>query len=396
MAKRSGDGDDVDFANEMAKEGVVPLDRGSRTGKKSRQARRSTGPTQTAGARGGTAVGKPRWTRTKPEIPASVPAPTGRQTTERELDELRQALAAEREVLAAERKARDAAQRALTAERQTLETERTTSQDQRKTWDAERTALHAERKALQRQLTEARQAAETRIPLRDLLTARGCVNHQESIAVLRMLLDERPDDLLEAIVLASKRPLADLLEDRVALVAEGLDLDGFNAGSGCAVLRVPPGRCEIGGGSDIRTEFRRFLDAAHNAGMKRVTIVGGSPRYRNTLKNLAGPTQSDLRLDLVPGDRRRERHRAESDVRGSDLVVIWGATELDHSVSDVYTQNLDAPLLRVPHRGISRMLGHVAEALCKRQKRGKARSGDAPGEKNPGPHKKKRRRPKKR
>lgn len=225
--------------------------------------------------------------------------------------------------------------------------------------DAERRQLHEQCRRLRADLAEARQAATHHTPLQTVLEDRGLVDVNEMILALSGLLSKRPQELLDAVALADPKPLATLLEQRVALVHD----DGGANLTASVIVRVPPDRCEITGGSDIRGAFRRLLDACQTAAeMHEITIVGGSPAYRQQLKELAEPHRAALRLNLVSGTRRRTRRRAVADMRKSDLVVIWGATELDHSVSAVYTGE-GAPILRVPHRGISRMLDQVAESV---------------------------------
>ncbi len=378
------DRDESFFAQEMARQGVVPLAPGGR--------RQSKGqPKARSGARDGVKGGAKGGAKSAPASVSTV-ATSALTSLEKEHRETLGALELERHNAAVEKQARAAEQKAWAGERATWAKERDALEEEAKKWQSKHAELLAERQALQRQLGEARHQAEARVPLRDVLQARGCSDMDEEAQVLQQLLELWPKELLDAIELASPQPLAAVLEDRVALVAENLDLDGIELGgaeSSCAVLRVSPERCEISGGSDIRVEFRRFVDACRKVAAERVTIVGGSPAYRKQLKTLAGPYHKELRLDLIPGNRRRERRRAESDVRSSSLVVIWGATELDHSVSDVYTQG-NAPVLRVPHRGISRMLSHVAESLAKRDK------SDAKGSSAKSPKKRRGKRPKKR
>ena len=197
------------------------------------------------------------------------------------------------------------------------------------------------------------------VPLRDLLTRRGLLDTSEMIAGLQGLLAQRAGELLDAIEVATPAPVMHLLDQSLALVH---DPTGHTLGDATVIVRVPPERCEITGGSDIRASFQRLMAACDRAGVAALTIVGGSPAYRQQLDALAAPHRPALRLNLVSGTRRRERRRAEADIRKSDVVVIWSATELDHSVSALYTAG-KTPTLHVPHRGISRMLDHVATWL---------------------------------
>ena len=131
------------------------------------------------------------------------------------------------------------------------------------------------------------------------------------------------------------------------------------------VVYVPRGRCEVSGGSDVQANFHGFVQACLDQEVRKVTIVGGSPAYRKQLKLLAGAHDDAPKLNLVSGTRRREKRRAEADMRASDVVVLWGGTELDHSVTSVYTGGA-ARLVRVAHRGIARMLQLVRSGLRKK------------------------------
>lgn len=362
------DPDEPSFLKEMAMLGVKPLDaRKKKPGQKQGQK-----PGQTQGKAQGQTQGKaPPSTARKPplagrEPPVQAPkpgmartpaaAPAARQAPEqapeqaisRELEALRQSLAAAE---AARRAAEDEARRTLDAERQARG-------EERQAWEQERKALLEQGRELGHKLARAERAAAAHRSLLDVLEDRGLAGADEAIRVLQSLMEKRPTELMQAIQLTSAEPLASLLEQRVALVAHDLDV---NLGPDCVIVRVSPERCEISGGSDIRVHFRRLLDACRQAQVHKLTIVGGSPAYRSELKRLAEPHHKELELNLVSGTQRRERKRADADMRTSDLVVIWGATELDHSVSSVYTRAENRLIVR--HRGISRMLSEVAAHL---------------------------------
>lgn len=349
------DSNDPSFLEAMARLGVEPLDRGKGRKSRGRADRKPAGktpapaspparevaPPSGAPSSGGIERPSPREASEQPAAGASRPAkavkPQEVVELERELGEARQALARAEE-----------ARRALESERER--------------WDSQRARLTAKNQELRQELDQARKAARQRAALRDVLMARGLADEDEALAVLRDLLATRPHELLQAIELADAGPLARLLDQRVALVAHDLKVD---MGPECVLVRVSPERCEIAGGSDIRAGFRRLVDACRRARVSQVTIVGGSPAYRRELKRLAGPHGRELKLNLVSGTKRREKKRAEADLRTSDLVVIWGSTELDHSVSAVYTRSASDKLLTVHYRGISRMLSVVADYLDK-------------------------------
>ncbi|MCO4774288.1 MAG: hypothetical protein KDA24_29960 [Deltaproteobacteria bacterium] len=223
------------------------------------------------------------------------------------------------------------------------------------------------RQALERQLKEATRSLnaneEARTSLADALVDRGCANEFEMMTVLNGLLLQRPRELLESIVLAEPHAIAKVLSERVALVSSGVD---FTPDKNMVVLSVPKDRCEICGGSDITASFHGFVQACIDEEVDVVTVVGGSPAYRRQLKLLAEADDDAPRLNLVSGTRRREARKAQSDMRGSDVVILWGGTELDHSVSEGY-RGKDARIVRIAHRGIARML-QLARSDLRRKK----------------------------
>lgn len=222
----------------------------------------------------------------------------------------------------------------------------------------ERDRLLSERSKLDRKLWEIQQrpAPKAPTPLRELLTARGCGTEEECHAAVAGLAALRPAELLEHLTVADSGAATAWLDRRLVLCGPHTDAP---AGPAVAV-RVPEDRCELQDSSSVRAAWAAVLSAARRAGIAQVTIVGGSPAYRQELRTLCERGDS-LRVELVDGTARRPRHRAEADIRASDLVVLWGGTELDHSLSHCY-QGRD-PVLNVAHRGIVGMLRTLAAAI---------------------------------
>lgn len=301
------------------------------------------------------------------DLPAPGPAagPEGTLTAS-EQDRLQQQQREQQaRIIQLEQSLRDAQARLAQAEAALapLREELARAQAEGRALDTERRQLHEKYRLLRAELSQAQELAARRTPARDILESRGLADVDEAVIALQGLLDRRPQELIDALSLADPAPLVRLLDQRVALVH---DLGSTELGADCVIVPVSPERCEITGGSDIRGAFRRLLDACRAARVSEITIVGGSPAYRQQLKELADPHRAVLHLNLVSGTQRRTRRRAAADMRKSDLVVIWGATELDHAVSAVYTGD-GAPIQRVPHRGISRMLDQVAMTVHSRQ-----------------------------
>ncbi len=335
--------DDLDFERMMAMQGVQPI-----------------GAPRTRGPQSPPPPNKPL---SRPAVRPAIVRVTELHAVEKERDEARaesKSLSAQVASLEAELASKEARVHALSEE---LEAER-----RGRTEDAEsaRTSAEEVREELglmkrsleyaEGQLSDTRRA---RTSLADALTERGCVDASEMLTVLNGLLLQRPSEFLGSLVLADPHALAKVLVERVAFVSSAVD---FEPGKNTVVVRVPKKRCEICSGSDIASSFHGFVQACLDHDVSRVTIVGGSPAYRRQLSKLAEQTDDAPRLNLVSGTRRRESRKAQSDMRGSDVVVIWGGGELDHSVSQLYRGG-DTRVVRISHRGIARMLQLARSAL---------------------------------
>ncbi|MCB9762034.1 MAG: hypothetical protein H6739_19585 [Alphaproteobacteria bacterium] len=214
----------------------------------------------------------------------------------------------------------------------------------------------AARQDLQRQLDAVPAAAS----LAALLTGRD-LRPAEHAEVLAGLAVDFPEALRDAIQVAPAAPLAQLLEERVALTCGD---PSCAPGGGVVHVQVEPARCEVCGGSDIARAFQGLLDACRQspATPLRLLIVGGSPSYRTQLDALARPHRGALRLDFIDGKAKQRVQRVRDRVRGADLVVIWGATIMDHATSAA-VESAGGATLAVRERGITRMLAAVAAAL---------------------------------
>ncbi len=120
--------------------------------------------------------------------------------------------------------------------------------------------------------------------------------------------------------------------------------------------------CEYCGGSDNRRAILRLGEACRKRGVRRILVVGGSPALHQELTQTG---LSEWELRLVLGTDRRTSDRARADVEWSQLVLIWGGSELDHKVSALYTSRPDAKgkTVLVAKRGIAALLTAAAEHL---------------------------------
>lgn len=183
--------------------------------------------------------------------------------------------------------------------------------------------------------------------LRDIATERGLIGDDELVVALRAVFDvRRAAALFDEVVAKEGAGLEQFFAERLVLVAEGEAV-----APGRVAVVVPAERSELREDSPIRKALSLFSTACLIHGKLRVVFVGGSPAYRRQLRE-----GLDRRLDVrfVEGDQRRIPR-----TEGADLVIVWGGTELDHTVSAHFP---DAIVIQ--HRGIIRMLELAAARIA--------------------------------
>ncbi|MED5371669.1 MAG: hypothetical protein VX899_11680 [Myxococcota bacterium] len=305
------------------------------------------------------------------QLPKSDPDALLKAATRRE--EQLSVLLGEVDALAARTVAAEATAKELRREAKVLRAQ--SDQDQRARRQAERDLAGAKERiaVLEAELAQAVQAesaarkdqsssrqsleqlqtqAQIRPSLRAMMADRG-LEPAEMLLVLEAMQSDEPE-LLLALRQAPDQRISQLLSERVVLV-----------GPECAEApqpgqwAVPVGqeRCELSE-TGLALRYRDLLETCELLGIHTLCIVGGSTGYRKTLKQLAA--QGDLKLRLVSGSARRQKRQAEADLRTSSRVVVWGGTELDHAVSDLYRGE---NVVLVNHRGLSGMLGELSRVL---------------------------------
>lgn len=165
-----------------------------------------------------------------------------------------------------------------------------------------------------------------------------------------------------------------IAEGKLERVREALDAVFARVCAECArrapgepreVVVVAPPLCTACGSSDNRRAIERMAGALRGAGLRRVVVVGGSPSVRKELASHADV----LELRLVDGTERRTRAEARGDTAWADVVVVCGASELDHKVSKLYTDGEGAcgKLVRAPRRGAAAIADEVTRHLERRR-----------------------------
>ena len=190
------------------------------------------------------------------------------------------------------------------------------------------------------------------------LAARGVEPEELGRAVEALGAKPEARSIVEQLVARDADELEGFLERRLALVCGAAACEPQDA---AAVLVVSPARCDVCGGSDIQRAAGRFAAACEAHKLARVRVVGGSPAYRTQLEHLF-PKGGPLMLLTQRGDKRVSLQRSKRQQASDDLVIVWGATELDHATSQAYRAEFGEVMI-VAHRGIARMLEIAAERI---------------------------------
>ena len=149
--------------------------------------------------------------------------------------------------------------------------------------------------------------------------------------------------------------------------------------AGCAELSrhdrrqpvtVSAAACEVCAGSNNRRALISLARCLRDRGVRRVLVLGGKPEQHEDLGQALRAEGVETRC--VDGTRgSHSRRDAAPHLEWAQLLVVWGATQLPHKVSRLYTDDPPAHLRVVPlaRRGI--------EALCREVIRSYERSGRA-------------------
>lgn len=120
-----------------------------------------------------------------------------------------------------------------------------------------------------------------------------------------------------------------------------------------------PEHCAICGGSASAAAVEEMVQACARGGVRRVCIVGGSPEYRHQLKALVA---GRLELRLIDGTVSRTQKQASADIQWAAIVILWGGTQLDHKVSNLYTSARTVAVQRRSIQEVARAVRRAAEA----------------------------------
>jgi hypothetical protein len=131
------------------------------------------------------------------------------------------------------------------------------------------------------------------------------------------------------------------------------------AGGRTALPPASQDDCAVCGGSSNARAVDDMVEAMLQAGLKKLCIVGGSPKIRVELDRLVAKR---LQLRFVDGAVARTVHQAQSDLAWADRVVLWGGTILAHKVSGLYKGR---NVIQLAKRGIQELAREVARSMAR-------------------------------
>lgn len=122
-----------------------------------------------------------------------------------------------------------------------------------------------------------------------------------------------------------------------------------------------PEHCAICGGSASAAAVEEMVRACARAGVRRICIVGGSPEYRRQLTALVA---GRLELRLIDGTVSRTQKQASADIQWAAVVVLWGGTQLDHKVSNLYPSPRTIAVQRRSIQEVARAVRRAARKIA--------------------------------
>lgn len=197
------------------------------------------------------------------------------------------------------------------------------------------------------------------VPIAEALASAG-VEDVASMAIARALLDglKLTNPHRDRVSTEKLVRVRDALAGHFFLHCPEAACTAAGKASGKPGLVVRKHACSACGGSNARRAVHDALEACARAGIKKVCVVGGSPAIREELLRTVGHA---LRLTLVDGTQTPDLTQARAHVRGHDVVVILGSSELNHKLSNVYeAHRADGHVITVARRGVE----SIAEGLA--------------------------------
>lgn len=125
------------------------------------------------------------------------------------------------------------------------------------------------------------------------------------------------------------------------------------------VPAADPSQCQVCGGSVNQWTIDEMVAACRKRGWGRLCVVGGSPNARDEVKRCL---DGRLALRAFDGTIARTRKQARADLAWADVVVVWGSSQLNHKVSNLYT---GPKVVTLHRRSIQELATEVAQAAAR-------------------------------
>lgn len=211
------------------------------------------------------------------------------------------------------------------------------------------------------ELEVAKQHAEARATLPTLsthLSKRGIPTHLH-VGILQQLIQLHGTKLIHTLKIHEEH-IQPLLSNTIHLRCTHPDCQPTSSDELCVTVENPQ-MCEYCSGSENKRAFRLLVDDCRERGWHTLTIVGGSPDTHAELQDLC---PADINLRIIEGTSRRTKKQATQDIETSDLVLIWGATILPHSLSELYTsQRQHDHIISLRCRGVASLARQTLQAI---------------------------------
>lgn len=198
----------------------------------------------------------------------------------------------------------------------------------------------------------------TDFDIRALLTGLGFGDDEAYAAARQALEESKLTTSKKQRIDGAKRPRVEALLSSAFLVTCGDEGCDARADGRRLLPAASPDQCQVCGGSSNRRALEAAREQMRKARLTRLVVVGGAPSVHESLRRMK-PAEWELRI--VEGTARRTADQARGDLRWADLVIVWGATELDHKVSELYTVHRDPRCVTINRRGLAALFDAVTE-----------------------------------
>jgi len=196
------------------------------------------------------------------------------------------------------------------------------------------------------------------LDIRALLSELGFGDDDAYAAARRALEEAKLTNSKKQRIDAGKRPRVEALLSSLFLVTCGDEGCEARADGRVLLPAASPDQCHVCAGSANRRSLDAAREQMRKAKLTRLVVVGGAPSVHESLRRMQ-PPEWDLRI--VDGTMRRTADQAKSDLRWADLIIVWGATELDHKVSELYTAHRDPRCVTINRRGLAALFDAITE-----------------------------------